>query len=99
MISAHVDCIRPLAQAGAIPLYIELLRGAEPLEKEIAEDVFCVLAIAEVNAVSIAQNLAQILTQNDDKAKAVAAEILGRLSRFKPSVPVYQKFRHDPCPC
>lgn len=87
VISAHVDCIRPLAQAGAIPLYAELLRGAEPVGKEIAEDVFCVLAIAEVNAVSIAQHLAQILRENDDIAKAAAAEILGHLSRYKHSVP------------
>ncbi|KAL6313773.1 hypothetical protein AAG906_010192 [Vitis piasezkii] len=87
VISAHVDCIRPLAQAGAIPLYAELLRGAEPVGKEIAEDVFCVLAIAEVNAVSIAQHLAQILGENDDIAKAAAAEILGHLSRYKHSVP------------
>ncbi|CBI26745.3 hypothetical protein VitviT2T_029964 [Vitis vinifera] len=87
VISANVDCIRPLAQAGAIPLYAELLRGAEPVGKEIAEDVFCVLAIAEVNAVSIAQHLAQILRENDDIAKAAAAEILGHLSRYKHSVP------------
>ena len=75
--SAHVDCIRPP----------ELFRGAEPVGKEIAVDVFCVLAIAEVNAVSIAQNLAQILTQNGDKAKAAAAEIFRRLSRYKHFVP------------
>ncbi|RVX14691.1 hypothetical protein CK203_011869 [Vitis vinifera] len=61
--------------------------GAEPVGKEIAEDVFCVLAIAEVNAVSIAQHLAQILRENDDIAKAAAAEILGHLSRYKHSVP------------
>ncbi|KAL3508398.1 hypothetical protein ACH5RR_027799 [Cinchona calisaya] len=55
--SSHVDYIRPAAQAGAIPLFAEILGGCEPLGKEIAEDVFCVVAVAEENAVVIFQHL------------------------------------------
>ncbi|XP_039048782.1 uncharacterized protein LOC120189626 [Hibiscus syriacus] len=39
----------------------ELIQGPEPLGHEIAEYVFCVLAVAKANAVSIAQNLVRIL--------------------------------------
>lgn len=88
VISAHIDYIRPVAQAGAIPLYAELLREPNPIGKEIAEDVFCILAVAEVNAVEIAEHLVGILREGDDEAKAAAADVLWDLSSYKHSVSV-----------
>ncbi|KAF3453344.1 hypothetical protein FNV43_RR03784 [Rhamnella rubrinervis] len=88
IISAHIDYIRPVAQAGAIPLYAELLQGPEPLGKEIAEDVFCILAVAESNAVVIVEHLVRILRGGDDEAKAAAADVLWDLSGYKHSVSV-----------
>lgn len=88
VISAHIDYIRPVAQAGAIPLYAELLRGPEPIGREIAEDAFCILAVAEVNAVEIAEHLVGILREVDDEAKAAAADVLWNLSGYKHSVSV-----------
>lgn len=87
VISSHIACIRPFAQAGAIPLYVELLHGHDPIGKEIAEDVFCVLAVAEVNAVAITEHLVQILKGNDQEVKAAAADILWDLSSYHHSVP------------
>ncbi|KAG5002068.1 hypothetical protein AAZX31_08G314700 [Glycine max] len=83
VISAHVDYIRPVAQAGAIPLYAELLEGPDPSGKEIAEDVFCILAVAEANAVEIAGHLVRILREGDDEAKASAADVMWDLSGYK----------------
>ncbi|CAD5189766.1 unnamed protein product [Musa acuminata subsp. malaccensis] len=40
IISSFVYYLRPVAQAGAILLYVELHKGPEPLGKEIAEYVF-----------------------------------------------------------
>ncbi|KAK3032479.1 hypothetical protein RJ639_037292 [Escallonia herrerae] len=88
VISSHVDYIRPVALAGAIPLYSELLHGPEPMGKEIAEDVFCILAVAEENATSIAEHLVQILRGSDDEAKAAAAEVLWGLSGYEHSLSV-----------
>ncbi|XP_021906170.1 armadillo repeat-containing protein 4 [Carica papaya] len=88
VISAHVDYIRPVAEAGAIPLYAELLLGPEPIGKEIAEDVFCILAVAEGNAVSIADQLVRILREGDDAAKAAASDVFWDLSSYKHSTPV-----------
>ncbi|KAF8391660.1 hypothetical protein HHK36_023967 [Tetracentron sinense] len=90
IIASHIDYLRPVAQAGAIPLYAELLGGPEPLGKEIAEDVFCILAVAEVNAVAIAEHLVRILRGNNDEAKAAAADVLWDLSGYKHSVSVVQ---------
>lgn len=45
IISSLVYYLRPVAQAGAILLYVELHKGPEPLGKEIAEYVFCVSAL------------------------------------------------------
>ena len=87
VVSSHIACIRPFAQAGAIPLYVELLKGHDPIGKEIAEDVFCVLAVAEVNAVAIAEHLVLILKGNDEEAKDAAADILWDLSSYNHSVP------------
>ncbi|GMY31033.1 armadillo repeat-containing protein 3 [Fagus crenata] len=90
VISAHIDYIRPVAQAGAIPLYAELLRGSDPIGKEIAEDVFCILAVAEENAVEIAEQSVGILREGDDAAKAAAADVLWDLSGYKHPVSVVQ---------
>ncbi|KAJ0102025.1 hypothetical protein Patl1_04007 [Pistacia atlantica] len=85
VISAHVDYIRPVAEAGAIPLYAELLQRTDPIGKEIAEDVFCILAVAEANAVSIVEHLVRILREGDDEAKTAAADVLWDLSGYKHS--------------
>ncbi|XP_009591619.1 protein ARABIDILLO 2 [Nicotiana tomentosiformis] len=88
MISSHVDYIRPLANAGAIPLYAELLQGTEPMGKEIAEDVFCILALVEENAVAIVEHLVRILRGDNVEAKAASADVLWDLAAYKhlPSV-------------
>lgn len=88
VISSHVDYIRPVAQAGVIPLYAELLRGPEPLGREVAEDVFCVLAVAEVNAVEIAEHLVRILQEDHADAKAAAADVLWDLSGYNHSASI-----------
>lgn len=86
VISAHLDYIRPVAEAGAIPLYAELLRGPEPSGKEIAEDAFCILAVAEDNAVVIAEHLVRTLREGDDEARAAAADVLWDLAGYRHSV-------------
>ncbi|KAJ1441281.1 HEAT, type 2 [Sesbania bispinosa] len=88
VVCAHVDYIRPVAQAGAIPLYAELLQGLDPSGKEIAEDVFCILAVAEANAVEIAGHLVRILREGDEEAKAAAADVVWDLSGYKHSTSV-----------
>ncbi|XP_021740659.1 U-box domain-containing protein 13-like [Chenopodium quinoa] len=88
IISSHVDYIRPVAQAGVIPLYAELLRGPEPLGREVAEDVFCVLAVAESNAVEVTEHLVRILQEDDAEAKAAAADVLWDLSGYQHSISV-----------
>ncbi|KAK1582001.1 hypothetical protein Q3G72_010905 [Acer saccharum] len=88
VISAHVDYIRLVSEAGAIPLYAELLQGPDFIGKEIAEDVFCILAVAEENAISIAEHLVGILREGDDESKAVAADVFCGLSDYKHSIPV-----------
>ncbi|XP_031490096.1 U-box domain-containing protein 13 [Nymphaea colorata] len=88
IVSAHVDFIRPVALAGAIPLIVELLEGTESIGKEIAEDVLCVLAVAEENAVAIAAHMVTILRQSNDAAKAAAVDVLWDLSSYKHSIPV-----------
>ncbi|XP_022753908.1 armadillo repeat-containing protein 4-like [Durio zibethinus] len=88
VISAHIDYIGPVAQAGAIPLFAELIQGPEPLGQEVAEDAFCLLAVAEANAVSIAEHLVRILREGNDEAKAAAANVFWDLSGYKHSVSV-----------
>lgn len=52
-----INCIRETARAGAIPLYAELLQGLlDPMGREIAQDVFCLLAVDESSAVVIAEH-------------------------------------------
>lgn len=88
VISSHVDYIRPVAQAGVIPLYAELLRGTEQLGREVAEDVFCVLAVVEVNAVEITEHLVRILQEGHAEAKVAAADVLWDLSGYNHSVSI-----------
>lgn len=88
IISSHVDYLRHVAREGAIPLFAELLEGPEPLGREIAEDVFCILAVAEENAISIAGHLVRILQGDNNVAKAAAADVLWDLSGYKHSVSV-----------
>lgn len=90
VISSHVDYIRPVAQAGAIPLFAEILEGCEPLGKEIAEDVFCILAVVEENAVAIFHHLVRILRGSNTAAKAAAADIIWDLASYKHLVSVVQ---------
>jgi len=84
IVASHVDYLRPLAQAGAIPLYMELLRGNDALGKEIVEDVFCVLAVAEENAVLIVDHLERVLEGNEgQETKAAAIDVIWNLSGYK----------------
>ncbi|XP_047983173.1 U-box domain-containing protein 13 [Salvia hispanica] len=87
VISSHVDFIRPIAQAGAIPLYVELLCGSNLAGKEVAEDVLCVLAVNEENAVEIVENLVRSLRGGDARAKAAAIGVIWDLSSYKYSSP------------
>lgn len=90
VISSHIDHIRPIAQAGVIPLYADLLHSSNPTGKEVAEDVFCVLAVCEENAVAIVEHLVRILRGDDVRAKAAAADVIWDLSSYKYSSPVLQ---------
>lgn len=91
VISSHANFIRPVAEAGTIPLYSDLLQGPEPMGKEIAEDVFCILAVDEPNALTIAEYLVRILGGNNNEAKAAAADVLWNLSSYKHSFSVIQR--------
>ena len=75
IISAQTEYIRPVTEAGSIPLYVELLSGQDPMGKDIAEDVFCILAVAEGNAVLIADQLVRILRAGDNEAKLAASDV------------------------
>lgn len=88
IISSHIDYLRQVTREGVIPLFAELLEGPEPLGREIAEDVFCILAVAEENAISIAHHLVRILQGDNNVAKAAAADVLWDLSGYKHSVSV-----------
>lgn len=88
VISSHVDYIRPVAEHGVIPLYAELLQEHEPLGKEIAEDVFCILAITDPNANTIVEHLVTIMRGNDNESIAAAADILWDLSSYKHVLPL-----------
>uniref|UniRef100_A0A7N0RD97 Uncharacterized protein n=1 Tax=Kalanchoe fedtschenkoi TaxID=63787 RepID=A0A7N0RD97_KALFE len=83
VISAHVDNIRPVAEAGAVPLYADLLRGPDPMGRDIAEDVFCILSVEEDIAIDIGDHLVRILREDNDEAKAAAADVLWDLAGYK----------------
>lgn len=91
VISAHIDYIRLVAQSGVICLYAELLQGPDPSGMEIAEDVFCILAVAEENAVEITRHLVRILREGDDEAKASAADVLWDLASYKHTTSVVRE--------
>ncbi|KAK0601397.1 hypothetical protein LWI29_023875 [Acer saccharum] len=98
VISVHVDYIRLVAEAGAILLYAELLQVPDFIGKEIAEDVFCVLAVAKENAVSIAEHLVRILREGDDESKPVSADVFCDLSDYKHSIHVVRSSGAIPIP-
>ncbi|XP_010466199.1 PREDICTED: U-box domain-containing protein 4-like [Camelina sativa] len=91
IISAQTEYIRPVTEAGSIPLYVELLSGQDPLGKDIAEDVFCILAVAEGNAVLIAEQLVRILREGDNEAKLAASDVLWDLAGYRHSVSVIRE--------
>uniref|UniRef100_A0A1J3JNZ0 U-box domain-containing protein 4 n=1 Tax=Noccaea caerulescens TaxID=107243 RepID=A0A1J3JNZ0_NOCCA len=88
IISGQTEYIRPVTEAGSIPLYVELLSGRDPMGKDIAEDVFCILAVAEGNAVVIAEQLVRILREGDEEAKFAASDVLWDLAGYRHSVSV-----------
>ncbi|CAA7021873.1 unnamed protein product [Microthlaspi erraticum] len=88
IISAQTEYIRPVTEAGSIPLYVELLSGRDPMGKDIAEDVFCILAVAEGNAVVIAEELVRILREGDEESKFAASDVLWDLAGYRHSVSV-----------
>lgn len=90
VISSHVDYIRPVAEAGAIPLFAEILEECGPMGKDIAEDVFCILAFSEENAIAIFHHLVRILGGSNEDAKMAAADVLWNLSSYKHLVTVTQ---------
>ncbi|KAL1197721.1 U-box domain-containing protein 4 [Cardamine amara subsp. amara] len=91
IISAQTEYIRPVTEAGSIPLYVELLSGQDPMGKDIAEDVFCVLAVAEGNAVLIAEQLVRILREGDNEAKFAASDVLWDLAGYRHSFSVIRE--------
>ncbi|CAI0374039.1 unnamed protein product [Linum tenue] len=88
IISSHINFIRKAAEAGAIPLYADLIQGPDPIGKEIAEDALCILAIAEENAVAIADQLARILREGDDESKVAASYVFCNLGTYEPSASI-----------
>lgn len=90
VISSHVDYIRPIAEAGAIPLFAEILEECGAMGKDIAEDVFCILAFSEENAVAIVHHLVRILRGSNEEAKLAAANVLWNLSSYRHLVAVMQ---------
>lgn len=91
IISAQTEYIRPVTEAGSIPLYVELLSGQDPMGKDIAEDVFCILAVAEGNAALIAEQLVRILREGDSEAMLAASDVLWDLAGYRHSVSVIRE--------
>lgn len=90
VISAHTNSIRPAGQAGAVDVFAELLLGPESLGREIAEDAFCVLAVAEPNAVEIANHMVRVLEEGNDEAMASAADVLWDIAVYRHRAPILQ---------
>ncbi|KAK4851847.1 hypothetical protein QYF36_018902 [Acer negundo] len=67
--------IKVVAEAGAILLYAELLQRPDFIGKEIAEDVFCILAVAEENAVSIAEHTRDENVEVRERVTGVIAKL------------------------
>ncbi|XP_071727341.1 uncharacterized protein [Rutidosis leptorrhynchoides] len=87
VLSSHIDYIRPVAEHGVIPLYAQLLQEQAPLAKEIAEDVFCILAVFDSNSVTIVEHLVTIMRGNDNENIAAAADVLWDLSSYNHVLP------------
>jgi hypothetical protein len=85
---ARLDYITLVAQAGAIPLYAELLKGPDVSGKEITKNMFCILALEEANAVEIDGHLVRILREDDGEAKAAAADVIWDLSANRNTISV-----------
>jgi hypothetical protein len=85
---ARLDYITLVAQAGAIPLYAELLKGPDVSGKEITKNMFCILALEEANAVEIVGHLVRILREDDGEAKAAAADVIWDLSANRNTISV-----------
>ncbi|KAG2315971.1 hypothetical protein Bca4012_066819 [Brassica carinata] len=88
IVSAQTEYVRSVTAAGSVPLYVELLSGRDQMGKDIAEDVFCILAVAEGNAALIAEQLVRILRVGDDEAKFAASDVLWALAGYRRSVSV-----------
>ncbi|KAK7288532.1 hypothetical protein RIF29_01993 [Crotalaria pallida] len=85
VMTAHVNYIRPVSQTGVIPLYAELLQGHDPRGTDIADDVFCILSVAESNVAEITSHLVRILKEGGNEAKAAAADVTWSLCGYKDS--------------
>ncbi|KAF3568284.1 hypothetical protein DY000_02012976 [Brassica cretica] len=85
IIAAQTEYIRPVAEAGFVPLYVELLSRGDPMGKDIVEDVFCILAVAEGNDVLIAEQLVRILRGGDSEAKFAVSDVLWDLAGYRHS--------------
>lgn len=86
----NVRYIRAAGEAGAIPLYAQLLRGGVSTETDIAVDAFCLLSIAEENAVSIVEHVVGILKDGETFAKESACHVLWDIAAYEHSVHVIQ---------
>ena len=53
---------------------------------QIDEDAFCILVVAEVNAIAIAEHLVIILREGNDESKVVAFDIFQDLSGYEHSI-------------
>ncbi|PKI50499.1 hypothetical protein CRG98_029104 [Punica granatum] len=88
LISAHTESIRLAGRAGAVDVFAELLAGTEAQGRDIAEDAFCVLAVAEQNAIDIADHMVKVLREGDDETRAVAADVLWDIVIYRHRAPV-----------
>lgn len=88
IVSSHVDHMKLVGQHGAIPLYMEMLKGESTTGREIVEDVFCVLAVAHENAEKIMDELVTLLKgiEEDEDVKAIAINIVWDLANYEHSV-------------
>ncbi|KAF3495752.1 hypothetical protein DY000_02056846 [Brassica cretica] len=88
-----------LVEAGVVPALVDLFRDGDEKgkllaaslgrrSKDIAEDVFCILAVAESNVVFIAEQLVRILREGDNEAKFAASVVLWDLAGYRHFVSV-----------
>ncbi|KAK6149387.1 hypothetical protein DH2020_016912 [Rehmannia glutinosa] len=62
----------------------------DPIGKEIANDVFCLLSVYEENAITIVEHLVRILRGDDVGAKAAAGDVMWDISSYKYSSAILQ---------